>query len=293
MNAVCELVERIAPYDISVLITGESGTGKELLARAMHYRSRPRRQGLRRRELRRAARHSCSNRNSSATSAARSPAPTKTAVGLFQQADGGTIFLDEIGETSPAFQVKLLRVLQEGEIRPVGGGATAVGGRARRFRHQPRPRGRRACRARFRQDLYYRLSTMTLHVPPLRERPMDIPFISQQVLDKAKLALGKPVKGFTQEAMDCLTAYRWPGNVRELQNEIHRMLALADTPQLGADLLAPRILRTPSVNQQEDAAARADSTLDGWHQGAHGGARGACPQGDVDSPPLEQVAGGE
>jgi two-component system response regulator HupR/HoxA len=82
-----------------------------------------------------------------------------------------------------------------------------------------------------------RLSTMTLHVPALRERPQDIPFISQQVLDKAKIALGKPVKGFTQEAMDCLTAYRWPGNVRELQNEINRMLALSDADWLGAEYL--------------------------------------------------------
>jgi two-component system response regulator HupR/HoxA len=172
-------------------------------------------------------------------------------IGLFQQADGGTIFLDEIGETSPAFQVKLLRVLQEGEIRPVGGTKT-VSVDVRVVSATNRDLEEDVRQGRFRQDLYYRLSTMTLHVPSLRARPMDIPFISQQVLDKAQVALGKPVKGFTQEAMDCLTAYRWPGNVRELQNEINRMLALSDSDWLGAEYLNGRVVHAAGVEEEPE-----------------------------------------
>jgi two-component system response regulator HupR/HoxA len=163
MNALCELVERIAPYDISVLITGESGTGKELLARAMHYRSG--------RADKAFVVENCGalpdtlleselfgHKRGSFTGA------YEDRIGLFQQADGGTIFLDEIGETSPAFQVKLLRVLQEGEIRPVGGART-VSVDVRVVSATNRDLEEDVRQGRFRQDLYYRLSTMTLHVP--------------------------------------------------------------------------------------------------------------------------------
>ncbi|MBE7460113.1 MAG: sigma-54-dependent Fis family transcriptional regulator [Zoogloeaceae bacterium] len=250
MNELCQLVERIAPYDISVLITGESGTGKELLARAMHYRSG--------RADKAFVVENCGalpdtlleselfgHKRGAFTGA------YEDRIGLFQQADGGTIFLDEIGETSPAFQVKLLRVLQEGEIRPVGSAKT-VSVDVRVVSATNRDLEEDVRQGRFRQDLYYRLSTMTLHVPALRARPMDIPFISQQVLDKAKLALGKPVKGFTQEAMDCLTAYRWPGNVRELQNEINRMLALSDADWLGAEYLNGRVVQAASIEEEPE-----------------------------------------
>ena len=250
MNGLCQLVERIAPYDIPVLVTGESGTGKELLARAMHYRSG--------RADKAFVVENCGalpdtlleselfgHKRGSFTGA------FEDRIGLFQQADGGTIFLDEIGETSPAFQVKLLRVLQEGEIRPVGGTRT-VSVDVRVVSATNRDLEEDVRQGRFRQDLYYRLSTLTLHVPALRARPMDIPFISQQVLDKAKLALGKPVKGFTQEAMDCLTAYRWPGNVRELQNEINRMLALSDADWLGAEYLNGRVVQAASIEEEPE-----------------------------------------
>ncbi len=250
MNRLCELVERIAPYDIPVLIMGESGTGKELLARAMHYRSY--------RADKAFVVENCGalpdtlleselfgHKRGSYTGA------FEDRVGLFQQADGGTIFLDEIGETSPTFQVKLLRALQEGEIRPVGSSRT-VSVDVRVVSATNRDLEEDVKQGRFREDLYYRLSTMTLHVPPLRERSMDIPFLAQQILDRACRALGKQVKGFTEEAMDCLTAYRWPGNVRELQNEIHRMLALADGDWLGADLLNGRVVRAASAEEEQE-----------------------------------------
>jgi two-component system response regulator HupR/HoxA len=250
LNVVCDLVEKIAPYDLSVLITGESGTGKEMLARAIHYRSR--------RAERAFVIENCGALPDQLLEAelfgykrGAFTGAYEDRVGRFQQADGGTIFLDEIGETSPAFQVKLLRVLQEGEFRPLGAPRpVSVDVRVVAATNRDLEADVRA--GRFREDLFYRLATVTLHVPPLRERPMDIPLLAARLLDASQKALGKKADGFTNEALACIAAYRWPGNVRELQNEILRMLALSDTPRLGADLLAPRILRTPAVDQQED-----------------------------------------
>ena len=253
LNSICRLVEKIAPFDLSVLITGESGTGKEMLARAIHYQSR--RAGkafviencgalpdqLLEAEL-------FGHKRGAFTGA------YEDRIGLFQQADGGTIFLDEIGETSPAFQVKLLRVLQEGEFRPLGcARPMSVDVRVVAATNRDLEADVRA--GRFREDLYYRLATVTMHVPPLRERAMDIPLLAGRLLEASQRVLGKSSTGFSSEALACIAGYRWPGNVRELQNEILRMLALAEGPQLGAELLAPRVLRSPAPHQQEDALA--------------------------------------
>ncbi|MCC7116200.1 MAG: sigma-54-dependent Fis family transcriptional regulator [Burkholderiales bacterium] len=256
MNALCAMVERIAPYDLSVLVTGESGTGKELLARAMHFRSA--------RADRAFVVENCGalpdqlleselfgHKRGSFTGA------YEDRIGLFQQADGGTIFLDEIGETSPAFQVKLLRVLQEGEIRAVGGART-VSVDVRVVSATNRDLEADVRSGRFRKDLYYRLSTVKLHVPPLRDRPDDIAPLARQVLERAMTQLGKTVRGFTAEAMDRLVSYPWPGNVRELQNEIQRMLALCDGEWVGAELFAGR---DPLAAPATPAAAAADDDL--------------------------------
>lgn len=250
LNALCDLVERVAPYDIPVLVTGESGTGKELMARAIHYRSA--------RADKAFVVENCGalpdqlleselfgHKRGSFTGA------YEDRIGLFQQADGGTIFLDEIGETSPSFQVKLLRALQEGEIRPVGSSRT-ISVDVRVISATNRDLEEEVRRGRFREDLYYRLSTLALHVPPLRARPMDIPLVARQILQRASKALGKPASGFSGEAMDCIKAYRWPGNVRELQNEIYRMLALADGTELGADLLNVRVVQAASAEQEPE-----------------------------------------
>ncbi|MCM8624415.1 sigma-54 dependent transcriptional regulator [Accumulibacter sp.] len=250
LNDVCRLVEKVAPFDLSVLICGESGTGKEMLARAIHYRSRRAEQpfviencGALPDQLLEA--ELFGYRRGAFTGA------YEDRVGRFQLADGGTIFLDEVGDTSPAFQVKLLRVLQEGEFRPLGAARpVAVDVRVVAATHHDLEAEVRA--GTFREDLYYRLATVTLQVPPLRERAMDIPLLAERLLENSRKALGKSVDGFTTEALACLAVYAWPGNVRELQNEILRMLALADSPQLGADLLAPRILRSPAVDQRRD-----------------------------------------
>jgi two-component system response regulator HupR/HoxA len=250
VNRVCQMAQRIAPYDISILITGESGTGKELLARAIHYGSS--------RADRVFVIENCGALSDSLLESelfghkrGAFTGAFENRVGLFEQADGGTIFLDEIGDTSPAFQVKLLRVLQEGEIRPLGSSRSrkvdvrVISATNRNLEEDVR-------NGRFREDLYYRLTTFALHVPPLRERVQDIRPLADHLLGEATRALDKPVKGFTAEAIDCLCAYHWPGNVRELQNEIIRMLALVDGEYLGADLLTPRVLRAAGQEQESD-----------------------------------------
>jgi two-component system response regulator HupR/HoxA len=251
MNEVCDRVSRVAPYDISVLITGESGTGKELVARALHYNSL--------RWNKPFVVENCAamptelleselfgHRRGAFTGAIDDHA------GLFQRADGGTVFLDEIGDVSPAFQVKLLRVLQEGEIRPVGS-------------RQPRRVDIRVLAAtnkdletevragRFREDLFYRLSAVSMHLPPLRDRRGDVPILARMLLDKAQKQMGKLVEGLSAEAIACLCAYHWPGNVRELQNELQQALVMArDGGEIGADLLSPRVLRAAPAGAGDD-----------------------------------------
>jgi two-component system response regulator HupR/HoxA len=235
LNEVCALAQRVAVHDLSVLITGESGTGKELMARAIHYASSRSEQpfvvencgampdNLLESEL-------FGHKRGSFTGA------TDTHIGLFQQADGGTLFLDEIGETSPAFQVKLLRALQEGEIRPVGS-SRPVAVDVRLIAATNRDLEADVASGRFREDLYYRIAGMTLHMPALRERAADIPLIINSLLKQSPL-IGRSL---TVEAMNLLMQHNWPGNVRELQNEIRRAMALGQGPLLGAALLSPRL----------------------------------------------------
>ena len=240
LNPVCDQVLRVAPYNITVLLTGESGTGKELFARAIHYNS-PRAQApflaencgampdeLLESEL-------FGHRKGAFTGA------TESRTGLFEQASGGTILLDEIGDISPAFQVKLLRVLQEGEIRPLGSTEWRRVD-CRIIAATNKDLEAEVAAGRFREDLYYRIATLPVHVPPLRERSEDIPVLARSLLGEIAPALGQEVSGFTEEAMACMAAYPWPGNVRELQNEIQRMVVMADGPVLGGDLLSPRVL---------------------------------------------------
>ena len=250
MNEVCEKVRRVSPYDISVLLTGESGTGKELAARALHYNS-----------LRWDKPFVVENCAALPDELLESEmfgykkgaftGAIEDRTGLFERADGGTILLDEIGEVSPAFQVKLLRVLQEGEIRPLGCGRTRqVDVRVIAATNRDLEADVRA--GRFREDLYYRLTPVTIYLPPLRARAADIPVLARSLLDGAMKHLGKRVIGFSDEAIACMQAYYWPGNVRELQNEIQHMLVMADGEVLGAELLSSRVLRAAP---EEDEAA--------------------------------------
>jgi two-component system, NtrC family, response regulator HupR/HoxA len=256
MNQVCEIIQHVAPYDVNVVLTGESGTGKELCARALHYNS-----------LRQGAPFVAENCGALPDELLESElfgykrgaftGAVEDRIGLFERANGGTIFLDEIGEISSAFQVKLLRVLQEGEIRPLGSSqrrkidvrVVAATNRDLELEVQER---------RFRMDLYYRLATFVVHLPALRERPCDIAPIAYSILEDVKIKMGKRVKGFTKEALNCMQAYHWPGNVRELQNEIKRMLVMSHDDYLGAELLSARIVVAGSGSGLGDTQSELD-----------------------------------
>jgi transcriptional regulator with GAF, ATPase, and Fis domain len=225
MREVAELVARVAPTPTTVLIRGESGTGKELVARAIHRYS-----ALRDRPL---LTVNCTaltptlmeselfgHRRGAFTGA------VGDKVGLFEKADGGTIFLDEIGDLPLEMQGKLLRVLQAGEVKPVGDVVT------RRVRVRVIAATNRdleaALRAgEFREDLFYRFNTFTIALPPLRERAEDIPVLAYHFLRKAEAKVNKKVDGITGEALDLLKGYAWPGNLRELENIVERAVVLA------------------------------------------------------------------
>jgi two-component system response regulator HupR/HoxA len=162
-------------------------------------------------------------------------------MGLFQRADGGTIFLDEIGDTSPAFQVKLLRVLQEGEVRPVGA-IRPVPINVRVIAATHRNLEQEVAAGRFREDLYYRIASFTLSVPPLRERSADIVPIARMLLARASKELERPHLRFADDMAANLLAYDWPGNIREVKNEIFRAVALSDGDAISAASLSRRVL---------------------------------------------------
>jgi len=234
-----EMVRRVSGSDATVLITGESGTGKELVARAVHRLS-PRR-----------------TEPFVAVNCAAVPAPlleselfghvrgaftdAKNArPGLFVQAGAGTIFLDEIGEMPAEMQVKLLRVLQERKLRPVGGDeelpfhARVLAATNRNLESEIEQR-------RFREDLFYRINVVTLHVPPLRARSGDILLLAQLFLRRIALRINKPVKGFSGPAARMLLDYDWPGNVRELENCIERAVALCRLDEVTVDDLPNKV----------------------------------------------------
>jgi len=224
MAAVFDLVEKVADTDSTVLITGESGTGKELIARAIHYNS-PRRdkplvivncaaipEELLESEL-------FGHVKGAFTGA------VATHSGRFDAADKGTIFLDEIGDMTLKLQVKVLRVLQEQRFEPVGSTSThEVDVRIIAATNQDLEKAVRD--RRFREDLYYRLNVIPIHVPPLRERRSDIPLLLKHFIDKFSAESGKPAPNVTQEALDKLMSYAWPGNVRELENLMERLIVL-------------------------------------------------------------------
>ena len=240
LDSVCEMAARVARYDLSVLVLGESGTGKELLARAIHYAS-PRAGGAFVVENCAAIPEALLESELFGHKRGAFTGAYEDHIGLFQRADGGTVFLDEIGETSPAFQVRLLRVLQEGEVRPVGG-TRALPVDVRVIAATHRELEQRVRDGLFREDLYYRIAGVTFTVPPLRERVGDIEPIARRVVDEVGIELGRPGAVLTDEAMACLMAYPWPGNIRELRNELARALALSDSERIEARSLSLRVL---------------------------------------------------
>jgi DNA-binding NtrC family response regulator len=240
MAKVFDTVLQVAPSRASVLITGESGTGKELIAAAIHEHS-PRARGpfikLHCAALAETLLESelfGHERGAFTGAVARRD-------GRFQQANGGTLFLDEIGEISPAIQIKLLRFLQEHELERVGGNQT-IKVDVRVIAATNRDLLARVKENRFREDLYYRLNVVSIEVPPLRERPSDIPLLATHFLRRYAGENGKAVAGFTDEALEALKSYAWPGNVRELENAVERAVVVTRADEIRVADLAPAIV---------------------------------------------------
>jgi len=231
MLEVFELIHRVARTDSTVLITGETGTGKELVAQAIHYRSE--------RSDRPLVALNCAslqqNLIESELFGHEKGAFTGAVAmrrGRFEDADGGTLFLDEIGETSPAFQAKLLRVLQEGEFERVGG-SRPVRVNVRILASTNRDLAEEVRNGSFREDLYYRLSVIPIRVPPLHERREDIPLLASHFVDTFAQRYGCPGLTISPSGMDWLLGQAWPGNVRELQHVIERAVVLGSGEALG------------------------------------------------------------
>jgi len=228
-------VQQVSHSEVSVFINGESGTGKELIAQAIHKAS-PRRDkefvavncsAIPEQLLESELFGHCKGAFSGASS---------TRKGLFETADGGSLFLDEIGDMPPAFQVKLLRVLQEGEIRPVGANQTTpVDVRIISASH--RDLLKREAEGLFRMDLYYRLNVVTLSLPKLADRIEDIPLLVKHFINSNQFKAKPIAKGLSSEAMELLVSYQWPGNVRQLKNVIDHACTFATTPLVPVSLI--------------------------------------------------------
>lgn len=219
-------VSRVAPTDSTVLIQGETGTGKELIARAIHNRSK--------RVNRAFIRVNCAaipasliaselfgHEKGSFTGA------LQRRLGRFESADGGTIFLDEVGEVPPETQVALLRVLQEREFERVGGNQTVLVD-VRVLAATNRDLSAAVADGTFRQDLFYRLNVFPIHLPALRERVDDIPLLVEYLIDRYAQKAGKKIRNISKETLDLFQTYDWPGNIRELQNVVERAVILYD-----------------------------------------------------------------
>jgi formate hydrogenlyase transcriptional activator len=245
--AVLERVAQVAPTDATVLITGETGTGKELIARALHKQSPRRDRPLVKVDCAAISAGLVESELFGHVKGAFTGALDRR-VGRFELADGGTIFLDEVGELPPETQVKLLRVLQEREFQPVGSNRT-VRVDVRVIAATNRNLEEAVAAGRFRADLYYRLDVFPLVVPPLRERRADVPQLVMYFAGQFAARQGKRITSVSEEAMRQLVAYDWPGNVRELQNLVERAVVLARGPELvlEAGLLRGALEPTPAA----------------------------------------------
>jgi two-component system response regulator AtoC len=255
MLNVFKLAEKVAQYNTTVLIYGDSGTGKELIARGIHFAGQRAKKSL--------VPVNCGsipeNLLESELFGYKKGAFTgadRDKKGLFEEADGGTIFLDEIGELPLSLQVKLLRVLQENEIRAVGDSKTkkidvrVIVATSKNLRDE-------VSKGAFREDLFFRLNVLPIMLPPLKERPEDIPLLSQHFIDRFNISLDKEIKGITPAAMSLLLKHNWPGNVRELENVIERGVVLAED-----SILLPE--NFPVELGEESKMGKMDDWFDGY-----------------------------
>ena len=293
LQAVLSRVARVAPTDSTVLITGETGTGKELIARAIHKRSQ--------RSSRAFVSVNCAaiprdliaselfgHEKGAFTGA------TQRRLGRFESAEGGTIFLDEIGELSAEMQIALLRVLQEREFQRVGGNESLEAD-VRIVAATNRDLQAAISQGSFRDDLFYRLNVFPIEVPPLRERREDIPLLVEYFVDRYASKAGKKISGINKKTMELLQSYPWPGNIRELQNVIERSVIISDSENLNVDesWLARRAPAADSATQPlaEKLAAQEKEMIEAAlaeSKGRVSGPRGAAaklgiPQSTLDS----------
>ena len=239
MKAIFDLIQTVAPQNSRVLITGESGTGKELVARAIHENSSRAdapfitincgafTENLLESELFGYMKGAFTGANENRR-------------GLFQASHGGTLFMDEIGNMSLAMQVKLYRVLQEGKVRPLGS-TEEIDVDVRVITATNKDLEKAIAAEEFREDLFYRLSVIPLHVPSLRERREDIPLLARHFLERFRNSMNKNIDGISPLAMNRLESYDWPGNVRELENTIERAVALESGPEISVTVLPDRV----------------------------------------------------
>lgn len=256
LQEMSKAIGRIAPQDVNVLILGESGAGKELVARAIYHHSRRADQpfmaincaaipeNLLESEL-------FGHEQGAFTGAAR------RRVGKFEQCDGGTLLLDEIGDMAPAVQAKMLRVLQEQRFEPLGSN-DSLQTNVRVLAATNHDLARDVAEGSFRKDLYYRLKVATVTVPPLRERREDIPELAHHFLFRFSAELGRDLRGFTPEALTMLQEYDWPGNVRELQGAIKEAILMATGHLLRPEFLPGGITSRPAALASQAGALTAD-----------------------------------
>lgn len=249
MQKIFDVIKKVAQYRSTVLITGESGTGKELVARALHYNSERSQnpfvpvncgaipENLLESEL-------FGHAKGAFTDAIR------TKKGLFEEADGGTLFLDEIGELPVQLQVKLLRVLQDGEIRRIGE-SKSIQIDVRIVAATVKDLQKEVNESRFREDLFYRLNVLPIHIPPLRERKEDIPLLIRHFIGKYNQILSKNVTDIDHSGLEALMNYKWYGNVRELENTVERAIVLTDRNYLQLENLPVEIQNFKEESQPE------------------------------------------
>ena len=250
MQEVLSLVRRVAPSDATVLIRGESGTGKELIARALHYAS-PRAGGPLVKVNCAALAESLLESELFGHEKGAFTGAVASRKGRFELADGGSIFLDEIGDLPPHLQVKLLRVLQEREFERVGS-SRPVKVDVRLLAATHRDLEALVREGRFREDLYYRINVVTIVLPPLRERREDLPPLIEHFLRGFAGKNGKTVRGLTREAREALLRYDYPGNIRELENLIERAVVLTRDDVIGVEDL-PLVLEAPASGSVDEA----------------------------------------
>jgi two-component system, NtrC family, response regulator PilR len=259
MVEVYKTIGTVAMGESTILVTGESGTGKELVARAIHEASRRRDRPF--------VSINCgafpetlleSELFGYMKGAFTGAAANKK--GLFEAAEGGSIFLDEIGDMTPAMQVKLLRVLQERRLRPLGGTAEIpIDVRVIAATNRDLEAGIR--QGSFREDLYYRIAVITIHIPALRERSEDVPLLAYYFLRHYAEKAGKNISGIAPEALRCLESYGWPGNVRQLENAIERAVALETTSEIRLERL-PEMVRNRTGSIESDLFTLPDGPFD-------------------------------